>query len=115
MNAGIPMPVPDPTGSTTPAEFTEHLRALMHTLRRSVDSLARRSRDAGTPISRATIQNLIRGIGVPRRDTVVAFLRACGLPLREQIRWLTAFDQVYARPVPATRSRAGADSLGSAA
>jgi hypothetical protein len=91
----------DPTGSNPSAEFARRLEALMRLQRRSVDSLVRRSRDAGTPISRATIYNLIRGTGVPRRDSVVAFLRACGVPPREQIRWLMMFDEVYARPVHA--------------
>jgi hypothetical protein len=64
--------------------------------RRSLDSVARRSRDAGTPISRATVHNLITAAGgVPRRDTLVGFLRGCGVPPREQIRWLTKFDEVY--------------------
>jgi hypothetical protein len=63
--------------------------------RRSLDSVARRSLDAGTPISRATVHNLITAGSVPRRDSLVAFLRGCGVPPREQIRWLTTFDKVY--------------------
>jgi len=86
---------PDPTGAVTPVEFARRLRALMDACRRSVDSVARRSRDAGTPISRATVYNLITAGGVPRRDSVVAFLRGCGVPPREQVRWLTKFDEVY--------------------
>jgi len=102
MSANSTMPVfPDPMGSNTPAEFARRLEALMRSHRHSVDSLVRRSRDAGTPISRATIYNLVKATGVPRRDSVMAFLRACGAPPREQIRWLITFDQVYARPVDA--------------
>ena len=86
---------PDPTGAATPVEFARRLRALMDARRRSLDSVARRSRDAGTPISRATVYNLITAASVPRRDSVVAFLRGCGVPPREQIRWLTKFDTVY--------------------
>lgn len=86
---------PDPTGAATPGEFARRLRALMEARRRSLDSVARRSRDAGTPISRATVHNLISGGGNPRRDSLVAFLRGCGVPPREQIRWLTKFDEVY--------------------
>jgi hypothetical protein len=87
---------PDPTGAATPIEFAHRLRALMVTRRRSLDSVARRSRDAGTPISRATVHNLISAAGGhPRRDTLVGFLRGCGVPPREQIRWLTKFDEVY--------------------
>jgi Helix-turn-helix domain len=86
---------PEPTGTTTPAEFAQRLQALMQARRRSVDSVARRSRDAGTPISRATVYKLIGGTGVPRRDSIVAFLRGCGVPPPEQIRWLIAFDQVH--------------------
>ena len=87
---------PDPTGAATPTEFARRLKALMAARRRSLDSVARRSRDAGTPISRATVHNLISAAGgVPRRDTLVGFLRGCGVPPREQIRWLTKFDEVY--------------------
>jgi hypothetical protein len=87
---------PDPTGAATPIEFARRLRALMITRRRSLDSVARRSKDAGTPISRATVHNLVTGGGVPRRESLVRFLRGCGVPPREQIRWLVTFDQVYA-------------------
>jgi hypothetical protein len=86
---------PDPTGAATPIEFASRLRALMAARRRSLDSVARRSLDAGTPISRATVHNLITAGSVPRRDSLVAFLRGCGVPPREQIRWLTTFDKVY--------------------
>jgi hypothetical protein len=86
---------PDPTGADTPVEFAGRLRALMGAYRRSLDSVARRSLDAGTPISRATVHNLITAGRVPRRDTLVAFLRGCGVPPREQIRWLTTFDKIY--------------------
>lgn len=107
MSAEVTMPEPaDPIGTTTPAEFGRRLQALMRVRRRSVESVARRSRDAGTPISRATVYNLIAGTGVPRRDSVVGFLRACGVPPREQIRWLITFDQVHGRSVGAAREAA---------
>jgi hypothetical protein len=86
---------PDPTGAATPVEFAGRLRALMSTRRRSLDSVARRSRDAGTPISRATVHNLITAGGTPRRETLLGFLRGCGVPPREQIRWLIIFNKVY--------------------
>lgn len=89
---------PDPTGAATPVEFARRLRALMQACRRSLDSVARCSRDAGTPISRATVHNLTTAGSVPRRDSLVAFLRGCGVPAREQIRWLTTFDKVYPDP-----------------
>jgi len=86
---------PDPIGAATPVEFAGRLRALMDTHRRSLDSVARRSRDAGTPISRATVHNLITAGGTPRQDTLLGFLRGCGVPPREQIRWLITFNKVY--------------------
>ena len=86
---------PDPTGAATPGEFARRLRALMQARRRCLDSVARRSRDAGTPISRATVHNLITAGGAPRRESLVGFLRGCGVPPREQIRWLITFNQVY--------------------
>jgi transcriptional regulator with XRE-family HTH domain len=93
--ATVTVEPPDPTGAATPVEFARRLRALMQARRRSLDSVARRSRDAGTPISRATVHNLITGGGNPRRETLLGFLRGCGVPPREQIRWLTTFDVVY--------------------
>jgi hypothetical protein len=84
----------DPIGAVTPADFGRRLHALIQARRRTVDSVARRSREAGTPISRATVYNLISGTA-SRRDTLVAFLRGCGVPPREQIRWLTTFDRVH--------------------
>ena len=86
---------PDPTGAATPVEFARRLRALMGARRHSLDSVARRSRDAGTPISRATVHNLITAWGTPRQETLVGFLRGCGVPPREQIRWLITFNKVY--------------------
>ena len=86
----------DPIGASTPAEFGRRLRSLMQQRRRSAESVVRRSRDCGTPISRATVYNLMAGTGNPRRDTLVAFLRGCGVPPPEQIRWLITFDRVHA-------------------
>lgn len=85
---------PNPNGAATPGEFAQRLRALMDARGCSLDRVAQSSRDVGTPISRATVHNLVTGRGAPRRDTVLAFLRGCGLPLREQIRWLDVFDLV---------------------
>ena len=96
MNAATPSAVPpEPSGATTPVEFARRLRALMAAHRRSLDSVAQRSRDAGTPISRATVHNLITAGNTPRQETLVGFLRGCGVPPREQIRWLITFHKVY--------------------
>ncbi|BCJ50588.1 hypothetical protein Asp14428_20630 [Actinoplanes sp. NBRC 14428] len=100
---------PDPTGATTPVEFAGRLRSLMDTRRRSLDSVARRSRDAGTPISRATVHNLITAGGTPRQETLLGFLRGCGVPPREQIRWLIAFHKVYPEGRRGVRPRGGPD------
>ncbi|GAA2506336.1 helix-turn-helix domain-containing protein [Winogradskya humida] len=91
----MPAAPPDPTGAATPVEFAGRLRALMHTRKRSLDSIAKRSRDAGTPISRATVHNLITAGGTPRQSTLLGFLRGCGVPPQEQIRWLITFHKVY--------------------
>jgi hypothetical protein len=48
------------------------------------------------PISRATVHNLTTARSVPRRESLLGFLRGCGVPPREQIRWLSKFDEVYA-------------------
>jgi len=96
MSAMTPSAVPpDPTGAATPIEFARRLRALMKARRRSLDSMAQHCRDAQTPISRATVHNLITARGVPRRESLLGFLRGCGLPPREQFRWLITFDKVY--------------------
>jgi hypothetical protein len=106
MNSRTTLATPaDPTGAATPAEYAQRLRALVRARRFSVDSIVRRSREAGTPISRATVYNMVAGNGTPRRDSVVAFLRGCGVPAREQIRWLTTFDRVYPDPYRGTMPR----------
>jgi hypothetical protein len=87
--------ISDPMNAATPHDFAHRLRALMQERRRSADSVARRSRYAGTPISRATVYNLLAGEGVPRRETMLGFLRGCGVPAHEQIRWLVTFDRLY--------------------
>ena len=104
---------PDPTGAATPVEFARRLRALMDACRCSLDSVAQRSREAGAPISRATVHNLTTARSIPRRESLVRFLHSCGVPTREQIRWLIKFDELYPddrrgttpRPVPAQRGR----------
>lgn len=114
MSAVTTWPVPpDPIGAATPAEFARRLRALMDARGRSLDSVARRSRDVGIPISRATVHNLITVGSVPRRESVVGFLHGCGVSIPEQIRWLITFDEVYsdgrrgasAQDVPDRRGR----------
>ena len=89
---------PNPAGAATPTEFARRLGLLMRHRGRSLDSVALRCRDAGMPISRATVHNLIVARGTPRRESVLAFLLGCGLPPREQSSWLTTFDRVYAQP-----------------
>jgi hypothetical protein len=86
----------DQIGAATPLDFADRLRTLMQACRRSPDSVARRSQYAGTPISRATVYNLITAEGVPRRESLLGFLRGCGVPAREQVRWLVTFDRIYA-------------------
>jgi hypothetical protein len=95
-------PAVNPIGAATPEEFARRLHALVRSRRLTVDSVARRSREAGTPISRATAYNLVSGSGTPRRDTIVSFLRGCGVPPREQIRWLITFDRAYPDPTRGT-------------
>ncbi|WP_157408523.1 XRE family transcriptional regulator [Actinoplanes sp. N902-109] len=112
MTTAVP---PDPTGATTAAQLAERLGALLRARRRSVDSVVRRSRDTGTPISRATVYNLLGNTGVPRRESLVRFLRGCGVPPPEQIRWLAAFDRVHPHPMYGTTPAATRGRLGSAA
>ena len=96
MSATTPPVVPtDPAGVATPAEFASRLRALMKARRRSLDTMVQHCREAHTPISRATVHNLITARGVPRRESLLGFLRGCGLPPQEQFRWLITFDKVY--------------------
>lgn len=87
--------LPEPVGAATPVEFAGRLRALMAKRRHTLDSVARHARDAGTPISRASVHNLITAGSTPRQETLLGFLRGCGVPPREQIPWLITFQQVY--------------------
>lgn len=62
-------------------------------------------------LPRSTLSNLLGGTSksVPRRETVVSFLAACGLRDREQEPWLAAWERVSAahlrRPAGAVRVR----------
>lgn len=55
----------------------------------------------------ATLNNLLHAKSVPKRETTVIFLAACGLDEREQAPWLRAWERVATaelrRPVGATR------------
>jgi hypothetical protein len=105
----IPAVPPDPAGAVTPVEFARRLRALMDARRHSLDSVTRRSREAGAPISRATVHNLITARSTPRQESLVGFLQGCGVAPREQIRWLIAFHKVYRDSRDAVRPLQAAD------
>jgi hypothetical protein len=57
----------------------------------------------------STVSNLLNGKSMPGRDTVVAFLTACGLNAEAQVSWLAAWERVSTRhlhaPAGAVRVR----------
>ncbi len=85
-------------GTRTNAELTRQARALA-------------SHNGVMPeLPRSTLSDLLRGAAVPSRDTMVTFLRVCGLTTEaDRQPWLQAWDRVSAahqrRPAGAVRVR----------
>ncbi|MFC3736014.1 hypothetical protein [Paractinoplanes deccanensis] len=105
------MPAPDPATVHTRDELVAALNALRGA--RSYKALAR----AHPGLRHSTLGDLLTGKSAPTRETLSAFLTACGLGHAAQRPWLEARDRAAAahlsRPAGAVRARAaGARQLG---
>ncbi|MEW2046647.1 hypothetical protein [Streptomyces sp. NPDC005476] len=107
------------TGSLDPEqiETLSELKAGLNTLRgaRSYAALVKALKPQPglegprLTLAPSTITNLLTGNSIPRQETVVAFLTACGVGTRAQVPWLRAWERVESgdlrRPGNAVRVR----------
>ncbi|MCA2211791.1 hypothetical protein [Jidongwangia harbinensis] len=97
------MLAPDPDHVRTPDQFVAALNALRG--KRSYKALVR----AHPALRQSTLGDLLTGRSTPTRETVTAFLTACGLDQPAQRPWLAAQDRTAAarpgRPAGAVRVR----------
>ncbi|MFG1603773.1 hypothetical protein [Actinoplanes sp. NPDC049265] len=98
------MLAPDPDHVRTPEQFVAALNALRG--KRSYKTLVR----AHPALRPSTLGDLLTGKSTPTRETVAAFLSACGLDQQAQRPWMAARDRAGAahlnRPAGAIRVRA---------
>src|SRR4051794_15592759 len=86
--------VPDPAQIETLPQLAAGLNAL-----RQGQSYAELNRAAGGRVKApvlppSTLSDVVNGKSVPSKDTMVAFLTACGLAGSEQEPWLAAWERV---------------------
>jgi len=62
--------------------------------RRSLEKIARTAGQHGKAVSTGTIHNLVRGRGVPKRESVAAHLLGCDVGPAEAERWLAIYDEL---------------------
>jgi hypothetical protein len=93
------VPAPDPAHVRTPDQFVAALNALRGN--RSYKALTR----AHPTLRQSTLGDLLTGKSTPTRETVAAFLTACGLDHVAQQPWLAAQDRAAAaHPRPSARA-----------
>jgi len=76
-----------------------HLRADNPSLR----TLEMRTRHSGTPLSRTSVADMLKGARFPRKAVMVAFLRACGVPDDKMDPWQRTWERVASREEGPTR------------
>lgn len=94
----------DPLDATTVAVFAECLRAVrLHAGNPSYRTLQQWGERNKIPLPRSTVQDAVAGRRLPRKNLVLALVRACGVPAsdrRWEIAWTRLADQA-SKPVPA--------------
>ena len=96
----------------TRGELAALLKAV-HTLadKPSLRTLEARTRHTPSPLSKTVVAEMLRGARFPRKATMIAFLRACGVKDDSLESWQRAWERVAAGEGPA-QSRAVRTSLG---
>ena len=69
---------------------TVHIRADKPSLR----TLEARTRHGATPLSKTAVAEMLKGVRVPRKAVMVAFLRACGVQDDGMESWLRTWERV---------------------
>jgi hypothetical protein len=79
---------------TTWSEFAEAMAVIKQESHRSLAEIARMAGRRGTAVSTGTIHNLVRGRGVPKRESVAAHLLGCDVDPADAERWLAIYDEL---------------------
>jgi hypothetical protein len=84
----------DPLDATTVAEFAECLRAVrLRAGNPSYRTLQQWGERNKIPLPRSTVQDAVAGRRLPRKDLVLALVRACGVPASDR-RWEIAWTRL---------------------
>jgi transcriptional regulator with XRE-family HTH domain len=90
---------PDPSGAATPEQFVACMASLRAWARNP--SLAVLNRRSGDHLPPSTMSGVLSRKTLPRRDLVVRYAAACGLPGPEVSKWEAAWDNLKGRAAPA--------------
>jgi hypothetical protein len=86
----------DPSAVQTRKELADALNALRKGRGHSYEAMVRASRVIGgkAQLARSTIGDILSAKTMPRRETLLAFLRVCEVPPQEVWEWLGAWERV---------------------
>src|SRR5579863_9040412 len=76
-----------------------HIRADKPSLR----TLEARTRHSATPLSKTAVAEMLKGIRLPRKAVMAAFLRACGIQDDGMESWLRTWERAAAREEASAR------------
>ncbi|MEV4629478.1 hypothetical protein AB0J90_24765 [Micromonospora sp. NPDC049523] len=102
----MPAPIPDvdPTAASSAAQYVALLRQVRDQSGLAYRVIARRARANGDVLPASTLATMFGRATLPRRELVVALLRACDVPATRMTTWLTAWQRLAAdrdvRPNP---------------
>ncbi|MGC9668330.1 tetratricopeptide repeat protein [Planosporangium sp. 12N6] len=82
----------DPTGVSTVERFVDLLRRLRAQSGLTYRTIARRAESNGDVLPASTLATMLGRRTLPRRDLVVALLRACDVPADRRAAWLAAWN-----------------------
>lgn len=99
---------PDPAGARTPAQLVGYM-AQLRTYAGS-PSLAELNRRSGGHLPPSTVSGVLRRTNLPRRDLVVRYARACGLPAAAVSQWESAWERIKATGDTAERAAGAGES-----
>ncbi|PZG52856.1 hypothetical protein C1I98_06690 [Spongiactinospora gelatinilytica] len=106
---------PDPEQARTAAEFVAGMRRLRSWSGLSYRQLAQRAAAAGRVLPHNTLAAALQRDTLPRKDLLVAFAKACGLPDEEVAAWTAARYRLSEETLRETAGETSGESPGKAA
>ncbi|GAA2588823.1 hypothetical protein GCM10010399_18580 [Dactylosporangium fulvum] len=97
--SGIPVGSPQPATATSPTAFVALLRKLRAWSGMTYRQLAANAETVRDTLPASTIASTLSRSGLPRREFVMAFVRACGLDQASSEHWAQVRDALAARAV----------------